>query len=140
MRKSFFIIILLSFILSTNSIFAESWDDFANLDRAWDAQRTIDNKDYEDVVNALEEKKEKVEQKKKKKKFKSLFGRGGTTLHKELNPDKEVKDIPDLKPNKNGILINIPVDLYLDNHILERGYYNVIAKRNDDKKIYWTNG
>lgn len=135
MRKSF-IFILLFFLLIINPVFADSWDEFSNLDKAWEAQKTIPNNDYQEVVKALEEKKDAVEQKKKKRKFKKLFRGGGTTLHKELNPDKNIKDIPDIKPKDEGILTNIFVDLLLDGKVLEKGFYKIFAERDEQKKIH----
>ena len=70
MKKSF---ILLFFLILISPVFADSWDDFSNLDKSWEAQKIIPNSDYEDVVNALEEKKDAVEQKKKKKKIQKAF-------------------------------------------------------------------
>ena len=112
------------------------WEDFSALDKTWDAQKTIPNSDYEEVVNALQEKKDAVENKKKKKKFKNLFRGGGSSLHKELKPDENVKDIPNIKSKEEGVLTNVFVDLLLDGTILEKGFYKIVAKRDEQKKIY----
>ena len=135
MKKSF-AIILLSCLLSSNFVLADSWDDFSNLDETWDAQKTVPNSDYEEVVNALEEKKEAVEQKKKKKRFRKLFSAGGTTLHKDIKPESEIKEIQDIEKKDEGILTNVFVDLLLDGVILEKGYYKIIAERDEQKKIH----
>ena len=43
------------FIFSIGAaVMAEDWDDFSNLDRAWDGQKTITNKEFEDVMDALQ--------------------------------------------------------------------------------------
>ncbi len=115
---------------------ADSWDDFGNLDRMWDGQKSITNQEFEQVMDKLEEKEKQKEQKKVKKKRKKLFG-GGTTLHEELNPDANIQELDVLKPKEDGILVNIPVGLNLNGKILEKGYYNVFAKKDDEtKKLY----
>ena len=135
MRKSF-IFALLICLFGISPVLADSWDDFSNLDKTWEAQKSVPNSDYEEVVNALEEKKEAAEQKKKRKKFRKLFSGGGTTLHNELKPDSNIKDIPDVKPKEDGVLTNVFVDLLLDGKILEKGFYKIIAERDEQKKIH----
>lgn len=133
MKKCF--IICLSFIfLNILPAFSDAWDDLSDVDKAWDGQKTITNKEYEDVINALEEKKEIGQEKKRKKLFKKIIG-GGNTLHKDMGVENELKEIPELKKEENGILINLPVDIILDDNILERGYYQVIGERNDGSTI-----
>ena len=135
MKKSF-ILILFVLIFSMNPLFADSWEDFSNLDKTWEDQKTIPNSDYEEVVKALEEKKDIVEQKKKKRKFRKLFSGGGTTLHKELKPNESLKDIPEVKQNEDGVLVNVFVDLLLDGQVLEKGFYKIFAERDEQKKIH----
>ena len=135
MRKSFIIVLLVLLFLGS-PVWANSWDDFSNLDKTWDAQRTIPNNDYDEVVNALEEKKEVAEQKKKKKKFKSLFKGGGTSLHKELKYDENIKKVSDLNLKEEGVLTNVFVDLLLDGKVLEKGFYKIIAERDEQKRIH----
>ena len=135
MKKSFIFILLFCF-LSTSFVLADSWEDFSNLDKTWEDQKTVPNSDYEEVVNALEEKKDAVEQKKKKKKFKKLFSGGGTTLHKEIKSDGKLKDIPDIKSKEDGVLTNVFVDLLIDGKVLEKGFYKIIAERDEHKKIH----
>ena len=62
---------LLSFVFITQlSCFAEQdWGDFGDLDRAWDGQKTITNKEFEEVMDALQEKNKAKDAKKKKKQF-----------------------------------------------------------------------
>jgi len=126
---------LLSFVFITQlSCFAEQdWGDFGDLDRAWDGQKTITNKEFEEVMDALQEKSKAKDAKKKKKQFKKIIG-GGESLHSDMAHDKEVKDFESLKKDE-GLLLNIPVDILLDEKILERGYYKAIAMRDDNKKI-----
>jgi hypothetical protein len=130
------LIISLFFIFLLPSVLADSWDDFSDVDRMWDGQKSITNKEFEQVMDALEEKANKKEEKKKKKLFKRIGG-GGTSLHKELNPESDVSEIEPIKQNEEGILLNSSVDLIVGGGVLERGYYKVLAERNkDDNKIY----
>jgi len=136
MDRKFISTLFVLFFITTSTAFAEGWDDIGDLDRAWDGQKTITNKEFEQVMEHLESKKKKAEEKKKRKRAKKISG-GGTSLHSELNPDKNINIITKLKPEKEeGILINIPVVLYVEEKPLEKGYYNVFAERSDDKKIY----
>lgn len=134
--KKYLASVLLVFILSSTICFAEEWDDFGNLDRAWDGQKAVTNKEFEQVVDALQEKNKKKEKKLWKRKAKKISG-GGTSLHNELNPDNEIKELQSLKPKEEGILLNVSVDLHLEDSILERGYYKVISEKNaENKKLY----
>ena len=132
-----FLLLLVLFFLTVESGFSSDWDDFDNVDRMWDGQKAITNKEFEDVMQKLEENKEKKEEKQKKKKIKKISG-GGKSLHPELDVNNEIQTFEKLKPDpEEGILINTPVDLIIDNTVLERGYYKVIAQRDKEtKKIY----
>lgn len=129
MKRKVLIILL---IFCIQPVFAESWDDFNGLDRMWDGQKSITNKEFEQVMDALDEKKHQKEKKQRKKLIKKIGG-GGTSLHTELNPDKEINEIQPLKPKEEGLLINIPVNIYLDENPIEKGYYKVIAEKKDGK-------
>lgn len=136
MKKLFLLVSLGIIFASINSVCADEWDDFSAMERAWDGQKTITNKDFEQVIDALEEKTNKKEEKKKKKRFKKISG-GGTSLHNELNPDNEIKTNEIVKPNTDGVLVNIPVTVFLDGQPLEKGYYKVLGERDkESKKIY----
>ncbi len=135
MKKYFFGIIIALCILAPMS-FAEDWDDFSNLDRAWDGQKTITNKEFEEVMDALQANQKKKEAKQRKKAIKKIGG-GGTSLHSDLNPDKSFSEIQKVSPEQEGILVNVPVHLMIDGNVLEKGYYKLIAQRDEkDKKIY----
>lgn len=121
--------------LTSSAAFSESWDDFSDLDRAWDGQKTITNKEFEQVMDALQDKQKKGEAKKKRKKAKKISG-GGTSLHNELNPDKDIKSAEIKLNDDDGILVNIPVYIYIDGKRLDKGYYKVFGEREKDGKIY----
>lgn len=134
MKKCFLLILFC--ILLANPVLADAWDDFDNVDRLWDGQKSITNKEFEEVVDALQANKTKKEEKQKKKKIKKVSG-GGNSLHSELSPEKKFTEIPDLKTkSEDGVLVNIPVNLIFENTILEKGYYKVLSKRGEDKKTY----
>ena len=128
MRIIFGIIFFL--ILFSPLAFSESMDDFSEADKLWDNQQSVNVEEYDQVIEALEEKKEQREEKSWRKKLKK-FG-GGTSLHKEINPRNEITEIEDLKP-EDGVLVNIPVVLQLENCILEKGFYKASGMRIDGK-------
>lgn len=133
MKKT--LLILLSFILLIPLAIAEEWDDFGNLDRMWDGQKTITNKEFDDVMNALEANQKKKDAKQRKKLIKKIGG-GGTSLHNELNPDKDFSEIQKPKADNDGILINVPVNLLVDGKVLEKGFYNLVAQKDENKNLY----
>ena len=115
--------------------YSEEWDDFADLDRAWDGQKTITNQEFEEVMDALQEKQKKKEDKQRKKLIKKIGG-GGTSLHPGMDPDKNFGENQKIKTGEEGILVNIPVNLMIDGKTLEKGFYKVVANREKDNKIY----
>ena len=54
MKKIISLIVCLV-IFSGLSVKADSWDDFSNLDRIWDGQKSITNQEFEQVMEKLEE-------------------------------------------------------------------------------------
>ena len=65
MKKLVYIILFL-FLLSPVSIFADDFfDNYTGIDRAWDGQKAINNKEFEEAINTLTEKKQKKSRKKK---------------------------------------------------------------------------
>ncbi len=133
MRKSFLIFLFFALMLPVS---ADSWDDFGSVERMWDGQKSITNKEFEEVMDALQTNQKQKEEKQKKKKIKKISG-GGSSLHTELSPEKEINEIPNLKNKADeGVLINVPVNLVLGENVLEKGFYKVFARKDDDKKIY----
>lgn len=132
MRK----IVLLLAIFVMLPVFADSWDDFSNVDRMWDGQKSITNKEFEQVMEKLEEKGNLKEQKQEKKRIKKLFG-GGKTLHSEKSIDFSQQEITAGKSKEEGILINLPVQIILDGKVLDKGFYKVFAEKDkESKKTY----
>lgn len=115
---------------------ADDWDDFGAVERMWDGQKSITNQEFEKVMDAIQAPQKQKEEKQKKKKIKKISG-GGTSLHNDLRPENEINEIPDLKKNpEEGVLINTPVQLLLGDNILEKGFYKIIARKDENKKIY----
>ena len=136
MKKFLEILFVLVFATLTSAVFAESWDDIPNLDRAWDGQKSITNKEFEQAMDLLQKKQKKREARKKKRKVRKISG-GGTSLHPEMNPDNNtIPELQSLKVEPEGLLVNLPVHMIIDGKQLDKGYYNVIGERDNDKKIY----
>jgi hypothetical protein len=126
----FILCTLFLFFLFVPVVFSETMDDFYNAENMWDEHQVVKPQDYEQVIEALEDKKEQKEQKSWRKKLKK-FG-GGSTLHKEINPEKEISEIDCLNP-EDSALINIPVNLLINNEFLERGFYKISGKVVENK-------
>ena len=133
-----FILTLIVLALFIPIVFAENWDDIDNLDRIWDGQKSITNKEFEQVMDAIQEKSKKKEEKKRKKRLKKIFGTG-EILHSELQPDNEIEDFANIKPKEEGLLINVPVNLLVDEQVLEKGFYKIIGEKNLEKKKLYLN-
>lgn len=134
MRKNLLLILLFLFIVFQNVSFADEWDSYGPLDNAWDKPSEFTNQDYQNVVDLLEQRKQQKEVKKKKRLFKKISG-GGTSLHKDLNPEKEIKELNFSNDKEEGLLLNVPVNLVLGNDILEKGYYKVTAEKDEENNI-----
>ena len=135
MRKIFIPCIFLCLCLLSPMSYAEGWDDYADLDRAWDGQKTITNKEFEEVMDALQAKSKKKEARKRKRKIRKISG-GGTSLHSDMNPDGTITELQSIKPKDEGLLINVPVHMIIDGKLLDKGFYNVYASKEKDNKIY----
>lgn len=133
--KRFFVFALLFTILSSCSYADDEWDSFGDVDRAWDGQKSITNKEFEEAINTLEGKKKQKEEKKRKKMIKKISG-GGESLHPDLSPDSEIKSLTPLKENEDGMLLNVPVNMIINNEALDKGFYKVIGERDKDGNIY----
>lgn len=119
-----------------SNCFAEEWDDFSGLDKAWDGQKSITNKEFEQAIDTLEAKQKKREAKQRKRLIRKIGG-GGTSLHPDLNPDGEIQNLEPVKKNEEGLLLNIPVNLVIDGERLDKGFYKIIAKKDEDNNIYF---
>lgn len=135
MKKNF--VVLFIFALFLLPAQADDWDNFSDIDRAWDGQKSITNKEFEQAIDTLEGKKKQKEAKQRKKQIKKISG-GGNSLHPDLAPDSEIKSLTPLKDNKDGMLLNIPVNLIIDEIPLEKGFYKVFAEKDKNNDIYFS--
>ena len=135
MRKVCFLF-LLFYLFTTAIVIADSdWDSFSGIEHAWDGQKSITNKEFEEAIGTLEEKSKKKEAKQRKKMIKKIGG-GGSSLHSELSPDAEIKSLTPINKEESGLLLNVPVDLLIDGETLEKGFYKIISEKNDKGEIY----
>lgn len=135
MKKGLFTHLILVLVLTSQIVFAEDWDDLSNVERMWDGQKTITNQEYEQVIDALQEKKDKANEKQNKKKFRKII-KGGNSLHKDMDYTKEIHEFKDIKKDSETVIITFPVDVSSANTILEKGFYKIVAQRGEDKKPY----
>lgn len=136
MRKFLLLIIFFTVLGLFNYVKADDWSEFSNADNMWDGQKSITNKEFEQVIDALEEKKVKKEKKQFNKKVKKVSG-GGTSLHNNIQPTDDFTKITPLTKNKDGLLLNIPVNLIIDEILLEKGYYKILAEIDKNNDIYF---
>jgi len=139
MSKFAIIIFALFLMLPVRVIADDFFDNYAGIEHAWDGQKSITNKEFEEAINTLTKKQKKKEARAKKRKIKKISG-GGTSLHKGLEPMSEISAQDELKKKGefDGQLINIPVDVIIDDKILEKGYYNVFGEKDNNGDIYFS--
>ena len=137
MKKFLLLIITLWIICGVQLVKADSWEDLSSVEKMWDGQKSITNQEFEKVVEKLEAPQKQKEEKEKKAKRKKKFG-SGTTLHEELNPDNKVLELESLKP-ENDLVISIPVDLLMDNNIIEKGFYKIVAEIDSETQKKYLN-
>lgn len=137
MKKILSVVLFLVSMLFVIAKADDSWDDFGNIDRAWDGQKSITNKEFEQAIDTLEGKKKQKEEKKRKKMIKKVSG-GGQSLHPELDANSEIQSLTPTQKNEDGALLNVPVNLIIDEIPLEKGFYKVMAEKDDNNDIYFS--
>ena len=136
--KKLALLILFLFTFSSISVLSEDFStDLSTFNHAWDGQKPITDKEFEEAINTLTEKQKKKDEKARKKKIKKISG-GGTSLHKSLEPTAEILEQEALKQKDKdeGQLLNIPVDVVLDGKVLEKGFYNVFGEKDKNGDVY----
>lgn len=127
-----FVIILISVMFASGVItFAsDDWSDYSGVDNAWDGQKTITNKQFEETMNALQAKSKKKEAKKREKAIKKLKG---SSLTPELDPHNEelINEQPD-ETIEDLQLISIPVDFIVNGKLIDRGFYKIEGEKKSD--------
>lgn len=132
-RIVFVLFLIISFGLPSAAY--DGLDEFSGIDRAWDGQKSITNKEFEEAIDILEAKKKQCEAKQRKRQIKRIGG-GGTSLHPGLHPDAEIKSMTSIDKKDEGLLLNVPVTMIIDDCPLEKGYYKVVAERDKNNDIY----
>lgn len=137
MKKIFAFIFV--FIITLSTVSADDFfDSYVGVDNAWDGQKPITNKEFEDAINVLQGNQKKKEAKQRKKKIKKISG-GGTSLHEMLDPNSEIKPQGEIVIPKEdaGQLLNLTVNAIAGDSKLEPGFYNIFAERDKDSgEIY----
>ena len=129
-KRILVILISVLFIGSGLTYAGDDWSDFSSVDNAWDGQKTITNKQFEETMDALQAKAKRKEAKKKEKVLKKFKG---SSLIPEMDAHNE--DMINEQPDETVAqfqLINIPVDFIANNQVVERGYYKVEGEKKSD--------
>ena len=130
MRK---IIVTIFTILSLSlPLLAEEvdWSKYDNIDNAWDGQKIVPNKQYEETMKALDEKKNAKDNKAKAKALKKLKG---NSLHSNLDPNlKHLESQNPLEEAEECQILNIPVDFIHNGKAIEKGFYKIVGVKDDD--------
>lgn len=107
--------------------------DYEDFDNTWANQKVITNQEFETTMDALEEKKNQADEKQRKKRLKKFKG---SSLHTELDATKS--DLPDQtlqEEEAEELVVLFPVDVLIDNKVLEKGYYRTVAEKKDGKTV-----
>ena len=134
------LILVLFFLILCSPVYSDdSWDNIGDVDQMWDMQKPVTNQEFEDVIEKLEEKNTQKEAKQRKKKIKKISG-GGTSLHGDLDPNKEIKELGNIKKDEyEGNLVNVPVSLIIDGKVIEKGFYKTIGEKDAESGKFYVN-
>ena len=55
-----------------------------------------------------------------------------------MDANSEIQALTPTKKNEDGLLLNIPVSLIIDDIPLEKGFYKVIAEKDENGDIYFS--
>lgn len=131
MIKRILIILTSVFLIASGTVFAgDDWSDFSSVDNAWDGQKTITNKQFEETMDALQAKSKRKEARKKEKVLRKFKG-SSLTPEMDAHNDEIINEQPD-ETVAEFQLINIPVDFIVDDKLVERGYYKVEGEKKSD--------
>lgn len=122
MRKILLCLLTFIIFLSAGIVFAEDvdWSSIGNPDNAWDGQKPITNKEFEEVVTELEKRKNKSKRGPKPMK--------GSELNKSSNDVELLSNINSAIP-----LLNLPVPILVGGEILIPGHYKVVGEKVNNK-------
>lgn len=125
------ILIALCFMLPMTVFGADDpWADYYNVDNAWDGQKSITNKQFEETMDALQARSKKKEAKQREKAIRKVKG---SSLIPQMDAHNEdmVNEQPDEELDETQLL-NIPVDFVSNGEVVERGYYKVLGEKKPD--------
>lgn len=106
------------------------WSKYDNIDNAWDGQKVITNKQFEETMNALEAKKNKKMNRQKEKAIRKLKG---SSLHDNMDAHKDnIESQTPLEEAEECQVINIPVNFVSNGKIIDCGFYKVVGEKKDD--------
>lgn len=134
MKKNILLVLIIAMFVPS-AVLAADWDDFGNIDRMWDGQESVTNKEFEEVMDALQSNQKKKDEKQRKKLIKKISG-GGTSLHNGLEPDSKIQEIPALKSDTEGQLLNLPVNVVIEENVLDKGFYKIIGEKDKNSEVY----
>jgi hypothetical protein len=130
LKKVLIILIGVMFLCPLNAFCEEDWSDYNNIDNAWDGQKTITNKQFEETMNALQAKKKQKENKRREKAIKKFKG-SSLIPQMDAHNDSMVNEQPNETLDECQ-LVNIPADFVVDGKLVDRGYYRILGEKRDD--------
>lgn len=127
MIKKIFLLFSICILLISAVSASEDWSDYNNIDNAWDGQKTITNKQFEETMNALQAKAKRKEAKQREKAIRKVKG-SSLIPQMDAHNDNMINENPD-EISDEGQLINIPVDFIVDGQTIDRGFYKIVGMR-----------
>ena len=118
-------------LIPLGAIAEEDWSSYDNIDNAWDGQKAITNKQFEETMNALQANKKRKEDKKREKAIRKVKG-SSLIPQMDAHNDDMINENPDEENVDEGQLINIPVDFVVNGQSVERGFYKVLGEKKND--------
>ena len=130
MRKNLILLLIISLFALPICAEEVDWSKYDNIDNAWDGQKVITNKQFEETMNALEAKKNKKMNRQKEKAIRKLKG---NSLHDNMDAHKKnIESQTPLEEAEECQVLNIPVNFVSNGKIIDCGFYRVIGEKKDD--------
>ena len=131
MLKRLILIVFSLFIILPTSAFAEEdWSGYYNIDSAWDGQKSITNKQFEETMDALQARQKKKENKQREKAIRKVKG-SSLTPETDAHNDNMINEQPDETLDEFQLL-NVPVNFISNGEKIDCGYYQVIGEKKSD--------
>ena len=130
MYKKIFLFFIISMFALPICAEEVDWSKYDNIDNAWDGQKVITNKQFEETMNALEAKKNKKMNRQKEKAIRKVKG---SSLHDNMDAHKDnIESQTPLEEAEECQVINIPVNFVSNGKIIDCGFYKVVGEKKDD--------